>query len=229
MNNGQTILESMCQATWYNRWLVKEFAGFLKNDILEVGCGIGNFTDYLTKFGNVWAIDINREYVEKTEMLLAGKAEVGVGDIEKGKYFFKDKKFDSIVCLNVLEHIKNDNAAIENLYKLLKTGGKLILLVPAHQFLFSEIDRALNHFRRYNKQSIQKQMENTGFEIYKIRRINFLGALGWFLAGSLLRKAIVKKLDIKIFDFVAPLFLSLENFIEPAIGTSILIVAQKKI
>ncbi len=227
MKNGKQTLESMSQANWYNVWTFDKFANFLHGEILEVGCGIGNFTDSLTDFGNVWAIDINKEYIVKTRQLLGVKAKIGYGDIEKGEFFFGNRKFDSIVCLNVLEHVKDDLLALNNLYKLLKPEGKLILLVPAHQFLYGEIDRSINHFRRYNKLEISRILQKTGFTIEKLRILNFLGALGWFVAGKIFKEKSVKEKNIKIFNLIAPVFLKLENLAEPPIGTSILIIAER--
>lgn len=227
MNSGQQTLESMNQAVWYNEWILKNFKEFLNGDILEVGCGIGNFTDSLMRYGKVWAIDINQEYIKKTKQKVDGKAQVGFGDIEKGKYFFNGQKFDSIICLNVLEHIKDDDRALNNLFNLLKDKGRLILLVPSHKFLYGEIDRSIDHFRRYNKGDICSKLKKIGFQIDKSRRLNLLGALGWFVAGRILRETVVKKGNIKIFNLVAPLLLRLENLIEPPVGISVLVVAKK--
>lgn len=227
MNLGKKTLESMSQAVWYNRWTLNKFKRSLKGDILEIGCGIGNFTKDLTKFGKVWAIDINKEYVDQTINNADNKTQAGLGNIEKGEFFFGNREFDSIVCLNVLEHIKDDNAAINNLFRLLKTGGKLILLVPAHQFLYGEIDRSIGHFRRYNKAGLIKKLTRAGFKIQSSRNLNFLGALGWFVAGKILKEKAVKEANIKIFNLAAPLALLLEDLFEPPIGTSILAVAEK--
>lgn len=223
---GQT-LESMSQASWYNRWTLKKFTKYLKGDILEVGCGIGNFTTTLVNYGQVWAIDINNEYIEKTQGKVRGKARVGFGDIEKGKYFFPSRNFDIIVCLNVLEHLEDDVAAGNNLYQLLRKGGKLILLVPAHWFLYGGIDRSIGHFRRYNKRGLIKQLGGAGFKVIGSRNINFLGTLGWFITGRILKEEKIDGKAIKIFNLIAPFFLSLEDVFEPPIGTSILIVAER--
>lgn len=223
VNLGLQTLESMKGAPWYNRWILDKFVKFLHGDILEVGCGIGNFTSSLTKYGNVWAIDINKEYISKMHL----KANMGFGDIEKGKYFFGKKTFDTIVCLNVLEHIKDDEAALNNLFKLLKEGGKLILLVPSHKFLYGEIDKGIDHFRRYEKDELNKRLQKIGFKIAKSRKLNLFGALGWFVAGKILKQKAVKGGNVKVFSLFAPFLLKLEDLVEPPIGISILLIAQK--
>lgn len=224
---GSQTLESMSQAVWYNRWTLNKFKKYLKGDILEVGCGIGNFTKSLVNYGQVWAVDIDKTYIKDTWGVTEGKVKVGFGNIETGEYFFDSKHFDSIVCLNVLEHIEKDDQALKNLYNLLKNNGYLILLVPAHPFLLGEIDKSIGHFRRYIKEKLIKKLESFGFKILNCRKLNFLGAIGWYIAGKILLENKVDEDKIKMFNFVAPLVLPLEDIIEPFIGTSILVVAQK--
>ena len=227
-DQSSKTLESMSQAIWYNRWTLEKFAGLITGDILEVGCGIGNFTKSLTKYGKVTAIDINNDYLEQAKKKVAGKARIGFGDVEKGKYFFKGRVFDTIVCINVLEHIKDDVMALKNIYKLLKLNGTLILHVPAHPFLYVPIDGSIGHFRRYEKEKLVDSILRSGFEIDKIKRLNLIGAVGWFIVNKLFRDKEVKETKIAIFNLVAPIFLSLENIFEPSFGTSILIIASKK-
>ena len=222
---GEKTLESMNQAVWYNKWTMAKFLNFISGEILEVGCGIGNFTNELTKYGKVWAIDINKNYIDQLKKMSG--VEVGLGDIEKGEYFFTKKQFDTIICLNVLEHIQNDNQACENLYKLLKKDGILILLVPTHSFLYGEIDKNIGHFRRYERNKIINKLKSIGFSILKIRRLNILGALGWFIAGKILKRSTVENNNIRVFNFLAPVILLFEDIIEPPIGTSILIIAKR--
>lgn len=223
--NGALTLESMSQAVWYNQWTLKKFKKFLSGDILEVGCGIGNFTKSLKEYDNVYAIDIDESYIDEVKKIVSEKA--GVGDIEAGKYFFKNKKFDTIVCINVLEHIEKDQQALSNIYKLLKEDGHLILLVPAHNFLFGRIDESIGHFRRYASKELIKKLEALGFKILSCRKLNFFGAIGWFITGKIFRENRVDEDKIKVFNFLAPFILPLEDLMEPPIGTSILIIAQK--
>lgn len=224
---GHFTLESMAEATWYNNWLVSKFKKYLKGMILEVGCGVGNFTSELLNYGQVYAIDLKEIYLEKTRKLTRGKARVGFGDIEKGNFFFGKEKFDSIVCLNVLEHIKNDKAALKNLCELLNPNGHLIIIVPAHPTLYGKIDQSINHFRRYTKSQFVKLVKDNGLKIVNAKRVNLLGALGWWFSGKILKRTIVDKGKIKIFNLLAPLFLRLESIVETPLGISVLIIAQK--
>lgn len=222
---GASTLENMSQARFYNKWVLDKFKKFLKDEILEVGCGIGNFTAILSGFGKVYAIDVDKSLIEKIKKNDQIKA--GFGDIEKNIYFFKDKRFNTIVCINVLEHIKEDFKTLQNMYNLLQKGGKLILLVPTHSFLYGEIDQTIGHYRRYDPSSITQRLIDIGFVIKFKRRLNLLGAIGWFIAGRILKNKQVEEDKVKLFNIISPLFLLMENFIEPIVGTSVLLVAEK--
>lgn len=221
---GTETLESMSQAKFYNKWSLEKFKRYLKGKIIEVGCGIGNFTVTLSQYGEVVGIDIDKKFVKKN---IDARIKVGYGDIEKGEYFFGNATFDTAVCINVLEHILDDKKALKNLYLLLKREGYLILLVPIHNFLYGEIDKSIGHLRRYDPNILKSELTNLGFTIIKSRKLNFLGAIGWFIAGRILTDKQVDENKIKLFNLISPLLL-LENIIEPPIGTSVLIVAKKE-
>lgn len=226
-DQSSKTLESMSQATWYNRWTQTKFNKYLSGDILEVGCGIGNFSTYLAKHGNLVGIDVNEDHIKEARKKIKESGEIGFGDIEKGKYFFKARIFNTIVCMNVLEHIKNDSKALSNINSILAKDGYLILLVPAHEFLFNSIDESIGHYRRYEKNKLEQLLKENGFEIYKIRSLNLIGSLGWFIAGKLLGEKNISENKIKMFNFISPAFLFLESIFEPPFGTSILVIARK--
>lgn len=227
-DNSSITLESMSQATGYNTWVKNKFTKYLYGSILEIGCGIGNFSKYLSKYGSLTAIDINKEYVNQAQSRINKGAEVGLGDIEKGVYFFKDRKFDTVVCINVLEHIEDDKQALININKLLTKDGNLILLVPTHQFLYNLIDKSIGHFRRYEKEKLRLLLIDCNFEIVKARNLNFLGGIGWFIAGKLFNDSKVSEEKIKVFNFISPVFLALEGIFEPPFGTSVLFVLKRR-
>ena len=221
MKTGQKTLEIMSKANWYNNWLLKRAGKYLKGDILEVGAGIGNFTSKLSKYGKVTAIDNDQNYKN-----------ANYGDIEKGEYFFGNKKFDSIVCMNVLEHIKDDKKALGNMFSLLKKNGKLILLVPAHEWAYGQMDKELGHFRRYSKGEVENKILNFKFlsrsvTILNSHYLNWLGLVGWFINGRVLGRKIIPENQLGIFDYIARPFLLLEKFVSPPFGISVLAIGQK--
>ncbi len=223
---GKKTLEVMSQAVFYNKWLFKQIGPWVKGDILEVGAGIGNFTELLKEKGRVTALDFNKDYIKILKKMLGGRA--GFGDIEKGKYFFKNGKFDAIICMNVLEHIKNDEKALKNMFNLLKKGGRLILLVPAHSFAYSGLDHDLGHFRRYNRNMVERKMKMAGFKIEKAFYLNVFGLLGWWFNGKVLRKRNILSGQLKIFDTIAQPILKIEEKMRPPFGLSVVTVGIRK-
>lgn len=100
------------------------------------------------------------------------------------------------------------------------------MLVPSHKFLYGSIDKAIDHFRRYSKGKITALLKEIGFKIIESRRFNFLGGLGWFIAGRILKANAVGGGNISVFNRIAPFILPLE-FFEPPLGTSILVIAER--
>lgn len=217
----------MQEARWYNKWLLRKFDNSLKGEVLEVGAGIGNFTALLVERYKLTAIDINKDYVKKLKKRYKS-AKIGLGNIATGNYFFKNKKFDSIICLNVLEHIKDDKKALVHIYRLLKPKGVFVLLVPAQNILFSRFDKQLGHFRRYNKKSLEKKLSDAGFQIEKTDYVNWWAALGWLFLVKLPARYRLSSLEVKIFDRLARIFLWPEKYVKIPFGLSVLAIAKKK-
>jgi SAM-dependent methyltransferase len=225
---GELTLEVMRLASWYNNWLFSLVEPQISGRVLEVGAGIGNFTELLADKYKVTAIDLDRRYVKKLKKKFKDKVEVGLGDIEKGKYFFLDRRFDTLLCLNVLEHIQNDEKALVNTRKLLKSKGRLVLLVPAHQAAFGSLDKNLGHFRRYSRNDLVGKLEKLGFSVESIYYLNWLGFLGWFFNSKTFKRKVVPGNQLRLFNFLVRPFLLIEKIIKPPFGLSILAVVKKR-
>ncbi len=224
---GEYTLQVMKNAGWYNNWLFSFIEPHLGETILEVGAGIGNFTKLLSKKGKVTAIDIDDSYIPKLKKEIGKRASVGFGDIESGRYFFKNQKFDTIICLNVLEHIKNDKGALRNMYDLLSSGGRLVLLVPAHQVLYSKFDKNLGHYRRYDKEMAVKILREAGFKSVSARYLNWWAAIGWFIFLKLTGYKEIPEAEVGIFNYLGKLFLWPEKYITFPFGLSVFAIAKK--
>lgn len=221
-------LEIMKTAKSYNNWLFLQTKPYLKEEVLEIGAGIGNFTKKLSQRAHVTAIDIDTNYQQILKKLANNKITTGYGDIEKGKYFFKNKKFGSIVCFNVLEHIKSDQKAFVNINSLLKKNGTAIIIVPAFSWAYTQMDKGIGHFRRYTKEEVAKKLTKANFTVVHIRYLNVLGLFGWYINGKILKKKIVPKNQLAIFDKVAIPILYFEKYLKLPLGLSVFAVAQKK-
>ena len=134
--------------------------------------------------------------------------------------------FDSVVCLNVLEHIKNDLFALQQMRNALTAGGNLALLVPSHQFLYGEFDRAVGHFRRYERKGLHKLLERAGFQVREMKFFSMAAMLPWFINGRVLKRDYLPPNQASLADQLVPL-LKLEKLIGPPCGISLIAIAQK--
>lgn len=224
---GAETLKRMETVPFYNDLIFKQFKSLLRGNILEIGCGIGSFTKEMLRFGSVTAVDIEEEYIRKTKLKTKNKASVGFGDIEKGTFFFRKRNFDTIVCLNVLEHIHKDQDALKNIYKLLNPQGRVFLLTPAHPTAYGEIDKGLSHFRRYTKKSLSNKFRKAGFAVETVYYFNAVGIFGWFLNSRVLKRKILPSNQLVLFRFLAKPILFIEKFIKPPFGLSVCLIATK--
>ena len=155
---------------WYRarRVLINNLLGMIYKDykadrlILEIGCGTGYQIPVLEKWGEVEGSDINLEAVK---IAVAGGYDVKVKDLDKDG--LSDYKPEIICLFDVLEHIQNDKKAVENIYASLQNNGYLFLTVPAYNFLFSNHDKAMEHYRRYSRKKIVDLLSQSGFQIIK--------------------------------------------------------------
>jgi SAM-dependent methyltransferase len=225
---GNKTLEIMGEAKGYNNWLYGIIKKYINEPILEIGGGIGNFTRLLLKNGKVTSIDIDRSYIKKIKKIKNRDLSAGVGNIETRKYFFGTQKFKTLICMNVLEHIEDDEKALRNMYKLTLQQGKLILLVPSGKFAYGSLDKNLGHFRRYGKVELTKKLVGAGFKVESIRFLNFLGVWGWWFNGKLLRRKVLPSRQMGLFNIVALPLLYLEKLINLPMGLSLLVIAGKE-
>jgi len=135
-------------------------------------------------------------------------------------------KFDTILCSNVLEHIQCDEKALFIMWKLLQHGGRLLLLVPAHKWLYGSLDKEDGHFRRYKKIDLLMNM-NSYFDIEFVRRKNFVGLLGWLMNSKILNKKIISSEQMDFFDEFVPILSKIENKIRIPCGLSLIVVGRK--
>src|SRR5207244_13246114 len=105
------------------------------------------------------------------------------------------ERLDTVVCLNVLEHIEDDAASLRAMHDLLRPGGgkggRLVLLVPALRVLYGTLDEALGHFRRYVPDELAAQLRTAGFRVRHLEYFHLAGARGWCLTGRLLRRRLI--------------------------------------
>ena len=212
----------------YNRWLFDRCRPFIGGNVLEVGAGIGLMTKFLAERPKVTATESSDALLFRLRQTVQEFPNIAVRKVN-----FADaplsalpRDFDTVLLVNNLQTQEDDTAILKQLFDRLAPLGRMIIVVPAHPSLFSELDRAQGYRRRYSKAQLKSALESVGFEVEFTRFLNGVGALGWFLNGRILRRRYPPTRQIRLFDLFVPL-LSVENRIEPPFGLSILAVARR--
>lgn len=213
---------------WQSRLVVRE----LGQRVVEVGCGIGNFTGMLLDRELVIALDCEEACVAALRDRFPGHPNLHLLTCEPASRAFRDlARFqpDSVVCVNVLEHIEDDRAALDAMASILVPGGAIVLLVPAFPALYGPIDRNLGHYRRYRRAALANLAEAAGLAIRKLHYVNAAGFFGWWVNAHLLKREAQSDAQIAIFDRMAPLFAALESALNPPFGQSMLAVLERPV
>ncbi len=225
-------LETMSLAVNYRDWIFDTFKPYLGSRIIEIGSGIGNFTSLLLDRELVVAIDNHLPSLDILKSAFAGNEQVIPLDMDiASPEMLELRKYcpDSIICINVLEHVERDDQALSNAYELLDTGGNLLLLVPAFQFLFGSIDRVVGHHRRYNRKQLCSLLEGAGFSVVDLHYMNFIAPAGWFLNNRILKRQEESRSQVLFFDrYVVPWLRRVEGLVHPPFGLSLVAIARKQ-
>ncbi len=215
-------LTTLSQAGDYYRWLAQRVSPFIRGQTLEIGTGIGNFAKWARKSAEEYYVsELDSRLVERLRNEFDRVLQWDVFDPFPG-----DILFDTIVILNVVEHLEDDKRALECLHQRLKPGGHLVLMVPAMQLLYGSMDRSFGHYRRYTRGSISRIVRNAAFTILKAEYVNVVGMLGWFLYGKILKRPNLPQQLCSRFNLVVPL-LKLERPIAHFMGLSAIVIARK--
>ncbi len=224
-----STLQRMKRLHRYNAWIFSNFRPFLGRRVLEIGSGIGNITKFLLDRELVVATDVEPKCIDflkntfgKYKKFIIEHLDISGTEAE----CYRSYRIDSVICLNVLEHIEEDMKSLKTIYNLLEPGGRLLLLVPCHSWLYGSLDKHLGHHRRYGEKELRGKLEITGFRVISMKYFNRIGILGWFLNSKLLRKKRLPSFQLRIYNFLVPFF-KLENAFPLPFGTSLLAVAEK--
>jgi SAM-dependent methyltransferase len=224
-------LEIMTGALYYRKWLYSAVEPFLGRRVLEVGAGIGNYSEFLIGHERVVLVELHAEAAKILRQKFSNLDTIKIieGDIcTIDPALLEVEKLDTVLCLNVLEHILDDDAALRVMRQSLVKGGRLAIIVPAHPFLFGTVDRAVGHVRRYTRKGILDRVKAAGFVPERVCWMNFLGIAAWFFTNRILCQKEESPSQIGFYNrFVAPCVRNIERFIPPPFGLSIVLVARR--
>ncbi len=230
-NIGQDTLKRMKGMKNNNAWVFDRIRPYLGETIFEIGSGLGTISQMLLPVSKKLIVtDINPTYVAHLEETFQGNPQVTVvaHDIaSKNISPLKAFRCDTVVCINVLEHVRNDIQALRNMHELLIDHGRLILLVPAHKFLYGSLDKGLDHVTRYEKGELIAKLTETGFSVDKIWYHNFLATAGWLMDSRIFKKEIMPSAHIGFFDAAVPVLAAVERIMPMPFGLSLIAVSRK--
>ena len=232
MNNDISFeLETTASLSNYNSWIADSFYPFTQGSLIEIGAGIGTFSElFIDRVDNLTLLEPSHQFCAKLQQKFAaeGHVEILQSHLDSLKAWPEDRHFDCAMIINVLEHIQEDKEALEIIFSVLKPGGHLLLFVPALQSLFSELDEAEGHHRRYHFPELGDKVNTTGFKIIKLRYFDWLGATSWWFLNVVLKRKTIDSNSAILYDRIGiPITRWIERIIKPPFGKNLILVARK--
>jgi glycosyltransferase involved in cell wall biosynthesis len=227
---GKVALDSLERAPRFNEWMYERIKPFLGGRVAELGSGRGNLSKLLKQSGQVLLTDNRDEYLGELTQRWGHLPAVKVAPLDlqdSGDYqTLTQFNADTVVCLNVLEHIEDDVFVLQRLAQTLPRDARLVFLVPFNPRLYSNFDRELGHFRRYRKGELEEKMTGAGFKVEKQFYFNKAGVLAWWVGNTLCKQRTITPWQLKLYNLLTPIFRVLDHCL-PMAGLSTVVVARK--
>lgn len=205
-NPGHATLESLGASPAVSAWMLDNFQSHLGDEVFEAGCGSGNLTQHLLDRKHLKVVDIDDTHVRSIDRRFGEleNIEVSKGDLEDMATYEHAGPVDSVLCVNVLEHLDKPETAVAGFYEVLRPGGHALILVPAHDWLFSDADTALSHRMRYSEKQLTRLLDDAGFQIVSSGQFNRLGVFGWY-TNKVMKRTTITKWQARIFGYMLPI------------------------
>ncbi len=232
LSDDLRFLVRMAKAHRYLDWIFSLMRPYLGDRILEVGPGIGLLTSRMVADRHVSALEVDPDAANVLLQRFGAMSNFDVvsGDVERKEWIDENttKRYDTVVCVNVLEHVVEDITALENMHKSLRSGGYLFLFVPALMAIFGTLDSAVGHKRRYSLDEVSTKVQSAGFEIQEISYGNVLGVPAWFWSSRITRRSMPNTSILSLFDRLVPVWTWIESKIRVPIGMTVICIARKR-
>jgi SAM-dependent methyltransferase len=231
----ETMSSGLEHAQNFHAWTHDWIGPHVRGRILDVGGGTANHLRFFER-ETVVSIDLSPEAVAELRERFRARPNWSfeVGDITSPETVARlgTESFDTVLSCNVFEHIPRDDLAFERAAQLLRPGGRLVLVLPAHQALFGSMDRLAGHFRRYERGRARAELVRVGLRPVDVRYVNLVGAVGWFVNNRLVShddlSSPAVNAQIGLFDRVlVPVLRRLEAGRSMPFGQSLLVVGEK--
>jgi SAM-dependent methyltransferase len=229
-------LESMSLARNYHRWVLDLFAPHMGRRLVEVGAGRGSFSELLLarEPESLALVEPSREMhrllVERVAKIPTRARVTVYNDTFAGvaARLAEGERPDSIIYVNVLEHVREDEAELRLVARTLAPGGRAFVFVPAFGWLYGSFDRQVGHHRRYTRAELAAKCEGAGLKVIKSVYFDAAGVLPWWLKYRVLRSERMEPAAVKFYDdFCVPVLRRIEALVPPPLGKNVLLVAEK--
>lgn len=229
-------LESMAFARNYHRWILDLFAPHMGRRLVEVGAGTGSFSELLLGRGPDTLTlvepspEMHRRLAARVQSFKTKTRVRTFNDTfaRAARLIAEGERPDSVIYVNVLEHVEDDAAELLAVRDTLAPGGRLFVFVPALRWLYGSFDRQVGHVRRYTKTELTQKCERAGFRVLKSVYFDAGGVLPWWLKYRVLRSEKMEPAAVKFYDdFCVPLLRRVESVVPPPLGKNVLLVAEK--
>jgi SAM-dependent methyltransferase len=231
-------LEAMSEASNYHRWILQIFAPYLGRHLVEVGAGLGSFSELIVSNHACETLSLVEPSGEMYQQLdLRARRMPTMPRVQVYHASFPEAaplitacgSPDSIIYVNVLEHIEDDKAELGAVYRVLSDHGRVFLFVPALAWLYGAFDERVGHLRRYGKDELEEKLRRAGFQIIVSAYFDLVGIAPWWIKYRLLKSATLEPAGVKFYDrFIVPAARRFESVIKPPIGKNVIIVAEKR-
>jgi SAM-dependent methyltransferase len=224
-----TELDALREGINYYRWLIRRMTPWVGKNVVEVGAGIGTFAKYLLAIEGVESL-VALEPGKNTFPALrqALESDKRAQPVQAYVNQMPPINADTIVAVNVMEHVADDLEFLKDAYRISHAGGTLLIYVPAMPGIYGTLDTALEHYRRYTKKSLSAVIEAAGWKIKSVSYANLPGIIAWYVAGRILKKTSLSGGEVGFYDrWAIPLISRVESIWSPPIGQSLLAIASK--
>lgn len=214
----------------YRRYQFDLIAPHCGRSILEVGAGVGEFSSQFTDRERLVLTDVDPLAVDEMARRFTERPEVRARQLDLDGPLEGDpvdgEPVETVVAINVLEHIEDDAAALQSLARLVTPGGTIVLWVPAYQALYGDFDRKVGHVRRYTPATMRRTVRDAGLGVRECRPVNVIGGLAWYLAVRVGKAGSPKPAMLAAYDrLVVPVTRVLDG-LRPPFGQTVLCVAE---
>lgn len=233
-------LEAMAEASNYHRWIIRMFAPYLGRDIVEVGAGLASFSELILEHHKIETLSLVEPSADMYKQLQAKAATLSASwsglvvhtynanFVTAAPLIMKRQSPDSIIYVNVLEHIEDDELELKTVQQTLTGGGRLFVFVPALAWLYGAFDERVGHMRRYTKRGLEEKLQQAGFKTLLSSYFDVAGIAPWWIKYCLLKSVTMEPASVKFYDrFVVPAVSRVEAVVRPPLGKNLIVVAEK--